>query len=209
MVVFEQLRISDDGKTMYIDAHVHEWELQNCEGEKKSTHITRVAVATSDKVNESSVNYISNEECKQKEMYVYYEEFSEEEHVTELHLVLNAYCLENMGNSFSNDLFFVFIEDSGDEDPCVPCPISSNLTVGVTFDENLHYQQVMDYTKALADDCQIPQGFVDYILRWNALKASIETEHWCAAQKFYKMLFGGPHWRSPGQYKRGGCGCHG
>lgn len=212
MVVFEQLRIADDGQTMYIDAHVHESE--------KGTYLSKLYIATPENASETSFSGISDpEKC------IYWKEFEEGE--TEVHLVLNVRCLDSFrSNTFSNNLFFVFIEDSGTTDECIPCPIASNLTVAVTFDETIYYQMVMGYTKELADTCQVSQGFTDFILKWNALKAAIETEHWVAAIKFWEMLFGGIEWDvkwdcfgngtstkhpNTASYtnRRGGCGCHG
>jgi hypothetical protein len=88
--------------------------------------------------------------------------------------------------------------------------------LGVTFDENLLYQRVMQYTKSLADNCKIPVAFMDFILLWNAFKASVETEHYIPAIKYYNMLFGKDADGNPyGAYdKTSGviskpCGCHG
>ena len=80
----------------------------------------------------------------------------------------------------------------------------------------------MDYTKDLADDCTIPTGFTDFILLWNAFKASVETEHYGPAIKYYNMLFGNPDERvtrdgshspfgggSANNRRTKPCGCHG
>ena len=82
-----------------------------------------------------------------------------------------------------------------------------DLVSFLTFDENILYQRVMDYTKQLADDCNMPNGFIDFILRWNAFKASVETEHYIPAIKFYKMLFDDYSGTGRGTFKP--CGCHG
>lgn len=199
---------------MYIDAHVHESEIEG------GTHIEKLYIVTSDNISETSLGGIADES-----KYIYKQCFEDRE--TEIHLVLNINCLDTFPyNTFSRDLFFVFIEDSGPKDDCIPCPIASNLTVAVTFDETVYYQMAMGYTKELADTCQISQGFIDFILKWNALKAAIETEHWMAAIKFWEMLFGGIDWDAKFDCfeagtsakhpytgynvgRRGGCGCHG
>ena len=108
---------------------------------------------------------------------------------------------------FSHDLFFVYVKVKGTPDPCVPCRLDEEITLGVTFDENLLYQQVMGFTKQLADDCNVPTGFMDFILLWNAFKASIETEHYIPAIKYYNMLFEQGSISMIGITKN--CGCHG
>jgi hypothetical protein len=88
---------------------------------------------------------------------------------------------------------------------CPPCRLDELTTLGVTFDENLLHQKVLGYTKELVDSCNIPRGFIDLILLWQAFKSSIETEHYIQAIDFWKKLFKSSN--SIGTYNR--CGCHG
>ena len=65
----------------------------------------------------------------------------------------------------------------------------------------------MDFTKELAQDCKIPQDFIDFILLWNGFKSSIETEHYIPAINFYNTMF-----KSAGRsasIPTKNCGCHG
>jgi len=102
-------------------------------------------------------------------------------------------------------LFFVYVKVKGIPDECTPCRLDEEITLGVTFDENILYQKVMQFTKSLTRECQLPLGFSDFILLWNAFKASIETEHYIPAIKFWNMLFDniGPNRATKS------CGCHG
>lgn len=109
-------------------------------------------------------------------------------------------------SSFSGVLLFVYTKTEGSPEECTPCPLTNNPTLGVTFDENVLYQKVMQFTKDLANDCKIPVGFTDFILLWNALKSSIETEHYIPAIKYYNMLFDND---SVTTYSTKDCGCHG
>ena len=115
-------------------------------------------------------------------------------------------------DDMSKTLFFVYIKCKGVPDECTPCRLDEMTTLGVTFDENMLYQVVMDFTKGLSDDCNIPVGFTDFILLWNAFKAAIETEHYIPAIKFFNMLFGayieeGPSMSFSRTVKP--CRCHG
>lgn len=137
------------------------------------------------------------------------------------HLVYYPSFNDNfLKSDLSHNLFFVYIECNGTPDICTPCELDGT-TLGVTFDETMYYQKVMGYTKELTNNCTIPTDFTDFILLWNAFKASIETEHLIPAIKYWNMLFGnfnanpekdGSH--SP--YGKGyvstttkPCGCHG
>lgn len=65
----------------------------------------------------------------------------------------------------------------------------------------------MDYIKQLSDNCTVPREFIDFILLWNGFKASIETEHYVPALKYWQMLFNNPKFINGITTK--GCGCHG
>ena len=201
-VIFDQLRISDDGKQLYINAHV------NTASVFDSYYIKSIIIMTSDKVMESADPFCASDN---PENYVWKKTFNPS--VKDVNLVLPDLDWSYGPSSLSNELFFVYIqcEKVGDVDACLeylPCSLTTMTTLGVTFDENMLYQKVMDFTKQLAKDCTVPQGFTDFILLWNAFKASVETEHYKPAIKYFKQLFdldsgiGGD-----GNYS--GCGCHG
>lgn len=209
MVIFSQLRLSDDGKRLYINCHINKADYF------KKDYIKSVTVMSSDEVLETNPNNPSSH-------YLYKQTYKDEDKVREVNFVLTAANFsktwlkskgeeEAVKNNFkesdmSRTLFFVYVECAGLIEECTPCGLSGNYTLGVTFDEKLLYQRVMGYTKALADDCNIPTGFIDFILLWNAFKASIETEHYVPAIKYWKMLFGEGN---IGNIIYKGCGCHG
>lgn len=212
MIIFDQLRIADDGKRMYINAHVNKADYFD------AVHIESITVITADKVLETAIGSPSED-------FIYKQDFPSD--TRELNLVLDKGVLDaavintndgeainnNEGyakidfgkNNFSGDLFFVYITCNADSlSGCVPCGLDELVTLGVTFDENLLFQKAMGYYKKLSDDCEVPMDFVDFILRWNAFKAAVETEHYVAAIDYYKLLFDG---RDKFTFK--GCGCHG
>ena len=194
-VLFDQLRISDDGKRLYINLHVNNADyFQNI-------YLDSLVITTADKVSETSPHLPSED-------YIYKKEFTGNER--EAGLVLQPVDMNEKfsKSSFSSDLFFVYVKVKGTPDPCTPCRLDEEITLGVTFDENLLYQKVMQYTKSLVDDCTIPVGFIDFILLWNAFKASIETEHYIPAIKYYNMLFEKSNTIASYEMIKP-CGCHG
>lgn len=186
MILFDQLRISDDGQRLYINAHVNKADYF------KNRYIDSVVIMTADKVSETAPGTPTSD-------YIYKKEI--EGNVKELDLVLTPLDFTKSWETdpkamafnkadMSNTLFFVYIKCKGTPVECTPCRLDEETTLGVVFDENVLYQRVMDYTKELVADCSIPTEFTDFILLWNAFKAAIETEHYIAAIKFYKKLFG-------------------
>lgn len=185
MVIFDQLRISDDGKRMYINAHVNKADYFN------DIYIDSIVIQTADKVSETDLGLPTSD-------YVYTKKV--EGNAKELNLVLEASDFSKSWESdskdivfnrgdMSNTLFFVYIKCKGTPGSCTPCRLDEETTLGVVFDENVLHQKVMDYTKELVADCSVPTAFIDFILQWNAFKAAIETEHYIPAIKFFNMMF--------------------
>nr|DAD82354.1 MAG TPA: hypothetical protein [CrAss-like virus sp. ctcfK29] len=185
MIIFDQLRISDDGKRMYINAHVNKADYFN------DIYIDSIVIQTADKVSETDPGLPTSD-------YVYIKKA--EENVKELNLVLEASDLSRSWESdpkaiafnrgdMSKTLFFIYIKCKGTPGSCTPCRLDEETTLGVVFDENVLHQKVMDYTKELVADCNVPSAFIDFILLWNAFKSAIETEHYIPAIKFFNMMF--------------------
>lgn len=206
MIIFDQLRISDDGRKMYINAHVNKADYFD------NAYIDSITIMTSDKVLETAPGTPTSD-------YIYTKKVEGNEKEINLVLTANDFtrtwerdpkAMPFKQGDMSRTLFFVYIKCKWEGTPgeCIPCTLDEETTLGVTFDENMLYQRVMDYTKDLLDECKVPIAFMDFILLWNAFKASIETEHYIPAIKFFNMLFGivdaSGH---KGIIK--GCGCNG
>jgi hypothetical protein len=193
-VIFDQLRIADDGKKMYINLHVNKAEYFN------DIYLDSITIITADKVSETNPDIPTSD-------YIYNKVFEDNQKEADLVLLPSDFNEHFTKSNFSSDLFFVFVKIKGTPSECTPCRLDEEVTLGVTFDESLLYQRVMDFTKDLTDDCQIPTEFTDFILLWNAFKASVETEHYVPAIKLWKMLF--DNRGSVAMDKSKNCGCHG
>lgn len=192
MLIFDQLRLSDNATKLYINVRV------NKANYFKDIYLDNIKIMTADKVSETNPE-VPTEDC------IFTHTFGD--NVKEAALVLTVNDFPTLKQSdMSRTLFFVYVKCKGTVGACVPCRLDELTTLGVTFDEKLLYQRVMDYTKFLADDCKIPVGFTDFILLWNAFKASIETEHYIPAIKFWNQLF---DVGTTGNITYKGCGCHG
>lgn len=206
MIIFDQLKISDDGRKMYINAHVNKADYFD------NAYIDSITIMTSDKVLETAPGTPTSD-------YIYTKKIEGNEKEISLVLTANDFtrtwerdpkAMPFKQGDMSRTLFFVYIKCKWEGTPgeCIPCTLDEETTLGVTFDENMLYQRVMDYTKDLLDECKVPIAFMDFILLWNAFKASIETEHYIPAIKFFNMLFGIVNASGhKGIIK--GCGCNG
>lgn len=195
MLLFDQLRISDDGKRMYINIHV------NFATYFDNIMLDSITICTADQVSETNPNAPSQD-------YIYKKVYTEDLQVDNIVLTPQDMNENFTKSSFSSDLFFVYVKCKGTPDQCTPCTLDEEITLGVTFDESVFYQKVMQLTKQLADECKISKDFIDMILLWNGFKAAVETEHYIPAIDFWKKLFFGHHGML-GLSNSKPCGCHG
>ena len=191
-VIFDQLRISDDGKKMYINLHVNNASYFD------NIYLDSITIMTADYVSEAAPELVTND-------YIYQAAIEGEQKTLDLVLQATDFNEKFTASDLTKDLFFVYIQCKGVPDPCTPCRLDEMTTLGVTFDDTQLYQKVMGYTKDLLKECAVPTAFTDFILQWNAFKASIETEHYVSAIKFWKLLFDG----SPTLETLKHCRCHG
>ena len=216
MVVFDRLGISNDGTQLFIDAHVNTSEYF------EDVYFDTLTIMTADQVEESGT---SPEVPSSK--YIYKKTY--EDGVKSDSLVITADILDAAllnaaqttpnesepvatdkceQKNFRGQMLFVYIKCKGTPVGCVPCPCDNATTVGVTYDLNSVYQSVMNYTKSLASDCNIPADFIDLILRKTALDSALKTGHYLPAINFWKMLFG-EDGQAFGNTTTRKCNCHG
>lgn len=203
MIIFDQLRLSDDAQRMYVNVHVNTADYFD------KTYLDRIVIMTADKVLEATTADLYPADSDGNPIdCIYTKQFEDDTKEAALVLTVNDFTGLKT-TDMSKTLFFVYVKCKGTVGEGVPCRLDELTTLGVTFDEKLLYQRVMDYTKALADDCKVPVGFTDFILLWNAFKASIETEHYVPAIKYWQMLFEDSLYNAQTYTMKGGCGCHG
>lgn len=221
MLIFDQLRISDNAKRLYINVHVNfAKEFDNI----MLDSITIIPAIGKDgelQVSETSPDIPT-------ENYIYKKVYTEDLQVD--HIVIDKGVLDAAFNNwngseaidatkphakmsysngdFSNDLFFVFVKCKGTPGECTPCRLDEEITLGVTFYEAKFHQAVMQNTRELNRQCDIPKNFLDLILLWNGFKSAIETEHYMVAVDYWKKLFGGRN-GIPALGTTKPCGCHG
>ena len=62
-------------------------------------------------------------------------------------------------------------------------------TMGVVY--NLHniFQSFMPYIREVEKDCNLPKGFINYILRFKALELAFATGNYTLAIKYWNRFF--------------------
>jgi hypothetical protein len=177
---------------MYINAHVNNASYFD------DIYIDKITIMTEDKVSEMAPEMFTDD-------YIYQQTIEGNQKELALVLTSSDFNEKFAKSALTDNLFFVYITCKGTPDPSTPCRLDELTTLGVTFDDTLLYQKIMNQTRGLANECEIPQELLDMILLWNGFKAAIETEHYIQAIDFWKKLFKSSN--SIGTYNR--CGCHG
>lgn len=108
--------------------------------------------------------------------------------------------------SLDNDLIFVYaiVSDDSIPAPDTPCGMDREWSVGAAANLTKLYNRGISYIKELANSCEIPAGFADFILKYKAFVLSLRACDFQQAIKFWNKFFG-----KDTKIVTRGCGCHG
>ena len=185
MVVFDELRVTNDRDKLIINARIRK------ESYYDNVYIDQVYIHTEETYTEGGLSkppiYSTQIEGNQKEV----------------HLVLGK---GDFLPQVDSHMFFVYVKTKtiGLPDPKIPCGMDNETTLGVTMYMGDFYNEFMKYIKEMGDDCNIPQNMIDLLLRYAALNTSVDACHYIQAIDIYKGLFGDVK-----RTVKSKCGCHG
>lgn len=191
MIVLNECRIDSEGKHLIIEASVDNLSYF------KDVYIESITIDT-DKT------YISNGPSSD---YVFTQSFKTEQEnvgVKNIKLVLDARDLSGVTN-FNDNIFFVYIKATGTPAPHTPCGRDNIYTIGVAVNLRPIYNMAMGYIKELDNNCSIPSGLIDMILRLKAFDLSLRTGSFTMAIKQWDRLFK----NKKTVPSKKGCGCNG
>lgn len=105
-------------------------------------------------------------------------------------------------DTISNNLFFVWVTVKGELEDDAPCTTKRTLNLGVTYNTQLMYNNIMKQVNSLSS-CTPSKEFIDFILQKEAFELSLKTEHWCKAIEFWNKFYKNQYDR---EIKSCGCG---
>lgn len=187
---FNELRITPDSKYLIIDVDIPK------EKYYKDVYLDSVVIDNQD-------TYINNG-FSSKPIYSYtipereYDEDCPLKSVKHLRLVLDRHDLGSL-----DGIFFIYIRVKGTPSPDTPCGMDHITTMRAVCNIYPYYRQAMGYIKELGKTCSVPQNFIDYILKLQALKLSVKAGDYTGAIKYYNKFLK----NLPKFHKKGGCGC--
>lgn len=199
MVVFDELRITEDGKYLIISAHLRKEIVE----QDYANRIDEIWVCDSSDYKEgvpSDANPIG------VKVYSWGSPVNERHKVD---IKINPNAFDNLPTNFKGKLLFVYINVLTTDEPVLSCGCASNPTVGVAIDMGLIYDQFMKFINELCNqnrcDGRTPQGFTDFILRFNALLLAMDSKHYKKGIEFFNKWFSA----DSKLITTSDCGCHG
>lgn len=198
MLEFRELRITPDGKHLIVDVVVKNDSYYDniiIDSIIIDTQDTYVANGPSSnpiyhyKVKDDELQNIYSlpEECNcnpvlldEDKSYCFTYGYEEVKHTR---LVLSAKDIP------LNNMLFVYAIATGTPAPDTPCGFDNVVTMQTVVDLYPFYQNTLCFLRELSNDCDIPKGFTNMILRLKALELCIRTGNYPQAIKYWKKFF--------------------
>lgn len=186
MIQFNELRITQDGKNLIIDAQIQNISyytgvyIDSIIVDNQNTFVANginahpVFSYTYDPVSAQSMGYStilsSNGKLKGIRMTI---------------------PCGNLGESttLDKDLLFVYVTINGTPAIDTPCGMDLSYELGVVFNTYPFYLKGMTFIKELNSSCEIPKQLIDYMLRQKVLQTSIQVGDYLRAIDYWKKFF--------------------
>ena len=203
MVIFNELRITEDAKCMVIDFEIEGVDVY------KPMYIQSVYLEYYKNANAVSMP-------SEKAYRLYDNENSDPKvRAMRLNVPVDALRDTNFGTTtFVNGLFYVVVMCGGEPESIVgymPCTYDDVRRVGAVLDWKAFYDRGMAYINSLFDPCSsCPEytAFEHFAVLWNALKMAISTCDWNMVSELWdKFLLTPEDGAADAIVTRSGCGC--
>lgn len=175
MVVFNECRIDKEGKNLILDVSVDSLSYY------KDMYLDSVIIDT-DKT------FIENGPSSNR---IYTQQFPDVNGTKprNIRVTINHSELIRNSTSLNDCILFVYIKVGGIPDANIPCVCDKIYSIAVAVNLRPVYNMAMRYIKELNNDCTIPKGFIDMILRLKAFEMAIKTGNFTTAINLWNKLF--------------------
>lgn len=198
MIVLNECRVSPDGKALIVEATVENLSYY------ENVYIDSVVVDTQKTFLDSGpssnpvfvkqfihedpeTNVLENNRLEaDKNCECYDMTVSDKCGYKNIRLCISA---EDMGlSNLNDDIFFVYVVATGSPAPCTPCGMDNQYVIGIAMNLRPIYNKAMSFIRELSNNCSIPRGFIDMILRLKAFELSLKTGNYPVAIKQWEKL---------------------
>lgn len=209
MVIFNELRITEDGGCIVIDCEIESLDVY------KDMYISDIHLEYYKNANPVSM--------PSDKAYLLYENVNQDTDVKQKRIVFSKaeLPLTQFGiTDFENGLFYAIVRCDGDLPATVanlPCTYDDTVKIGAIPDWKALYRIGMQYVSSLfgicspKNFCDYPAGFEDFIIIWNSLRLAIDTCNWDLVNTLWDRILNQPSTTVatavvPSSANRG-CGC--
>ena len=190
MIQFNELRITQDGKNLIIDAQVQDISyytdvyIDSIIIYSQNTFVSSGASSsplfkyTYDATTASTLGYVtsltSGGKLKGIRMTIPYNSLGET-------------------SNLDKDLLFVYITINGTPSSDTPCNMDLTYELGIVYNTYPFYLRGMNFIKELNSSCELPKQLIDYMLRQKVLETCIQVGDYTKAVEYWKKFFTGDY----------------
>lgn len=183
MIQFDNLRISGIDKTLRIQVSVLS------ESYYTNVYIDKVIIDNQNSYTALGPSY----------NYKYMQQISGDQKSITL-VISDTEIIEGL----KNNILYVYVQTKGTPAIDTPCGEDNINTLGIVYNIQPFYLNIMSYIKELGDTCQIPTHFIDAYLQMKGLEMAVRTGNYTQANKLWdKIKFHNNGFIKPN------CGCNG
>ena len=208
MVIFNELRIKEDGACLIVDCEIENVDVY------AGMYIDSIYIDYYK--NTSSVSMPSGK------AFLLWENKTSDTSIRNrrVSMPVSDLARTQFGISrFDDGLFYVIVNCGGTPSSDIryyPCGADDPKRIGVVLDWRAFYQRGMSYVNSIVgacgsrNFCDSPDGFEDFIILWNALKLAISTCDWMLVKDLWEKFLKAPYSASGGSVtpvRPSGCGC--
>ena len=179
MIQFNELRITQDGKNLIIDAQVQD-----------ISYYTDVYI---DSIIIDSQNTFVSSGASSSPLFKYTYDATTAStlgYVTSLTIPYNS--LGETSN-LDKDLLFVYVTINGTPSSDTPCNMDLTYELGIVYNTYPFYLRGMNFIKELNSSCELPKQLIDYMLRQKVLETCIQVGDYTKAVEYWKKFFTGDY----------------
>lgn len=188
MVIFKDLRVSPDGKTLLIGAAMPEYAF----AENMYISGIEISVGSYSSSSRQSLYAQSDDTEERKEVWIDVAASDIEEDDATL-------------TTFDNKLIFVYVTVDGVPTSDTPCSYDNCETIGVTYSKRLIYKKALAYVrKSISCGKAVSNDFVNYYLQWKQFDLALKTGNYTLAASLFEENLASD---DDPIVKIGGCGC--
>ena len=202
MIQFNELRITQDGRNLIIDAQIQNLSYYN------DVYIDSIIIdnqSTFVPTGASSsplFSYTYNATTAQAMGYI--TNVTSDGKLKGIRMTIPCSSLGETSN-LDKDLLFVYVTINGTPTSDTPCNMDLSYELGVVYNTYPFYLRSMNFIKELTSTCDTPKQLVDYMLRQKVVETSIAVGDYIKAVEYWKKFFTGDYQ----VINLKSCGCHG